>query len=123
MTVATLIVFGATLAATSPTPTSAPTRQASSRPSAPQFSAAWNTLLGDWTGEGGGEPGAGGGTASFRFDLEKHVIIRRGTSDYPAAGGRPATHHEDLTLIYPDDGSGAAAIYFDNEGHVIRYTA
>jgi hypothetical protein len=86
------------------------------------LSAAWAALLGDWKGEGGGTPGAGAGGESFRYDLDKHVITRRGTSDYPASNGRPATHHEDFMVIYPaPSGDAASAVYFDNEGHVINY--
>jgi hypothetical protein len=88
------------------------------------LSAAWAALLGDWKGEGGGAPGSGSGGESFRYDLDKHVLIRRGTSDYPASNVKPATHHEDLTVIYPAAADGAAsAVYFDNEGHVINYSA
>jgi hypothetical protein len=95
-----------------------------SQAAAPALSAAWTALLGDWKGEGGGEPGAGAGRESFRYDLDKHVITRRGTSDYPASAGRPATHHEDLTIIYPtSSGQSASAVYFDNEGHVVNYSA
>jgi hypothetical protein len=95
-----------------------------SQAAAPALSAAWTALLGDWKGEGGGAPGAGTGGESFRYDLDKHVITRRGTSDYPAANGRPATHHEDFTVIYPPpSGDEASAVYFDNEGHVVNYSA
>jgi len=98
-------------------------RTDSQRP-ASALSTAWAVLLGDWKGEGGGAPGTGAGGESFRYDLDTHVIIRRGTSDYPAANGRPATHHEDLTVIYPaPSGDAASAVYFDNEGHVINYSA
>jgi hypothetical protein len=80
----------------------------------------WQFLIGDWVGEGGGEPGQGAGAFSFRLDLEGRVLVRKNRSDYPAAKDRPAYHHEDLMVIYPE-GSGARAVYFDNEGHVIRY--
>jgi hypothetical protein len=96
-------------------------------PSAPgAFDRPWTTLVGDWVGEGGGEPGAGVGTASFTLDLERHVLLRHARSDYPAAAGRPAVHHEDLMVIYPDSSSGhgaARALYVDNEGHSIAYRA
>ena len=88
------------------------------------FGPPWTVLVGEWTGEGEGQPGAGGGTATFALDLEQHVMVRRSRSDYPAAEGRPAVHHEDLLVIYPDGGAAATrAIYFDNEGHVIEYAA
>ncbi len=95
-------------------------------PPAPEesFGPPWTALLGGWTGEGQGQPGAGGGIATFALDLEKHILVRRAQSDYPAAEGRPAVHHEDLLIIYPESGGAAVrAIFFDNEGHVIEYAA
>lgn len=74
-------------------------------------------LIGNWGGTGSGQPGIGEGSFSLLPDLQGHVLIRRNVSDYQAI------HHEDLMVIFHD---GAAdklrAEYFDNEGHVIRYT-
>jgi hypothetical protein len=81
-------------------------------------------LVGEWTGEGGGEPGKGSGRFSFAWDLQKKVLVRRNRAEYPAAQGRPAFSHEDLMVIYrADRGGPAKAIYFDSEGHVINYAA
>jgi hypothetical protein len=86
--------------------------------------AKWRALIGDWSGEGGGNPGSGSGTSSFQFDLQQQVLVRRSHSEYPASGNRPATVHDDLMVIYADSGSEQSrAIYFDNEGHVINYFA
>jgi hypothetical protein len=79
-------------------------------------------LAGEWTGEGGGEPGKGSGRFSFAWDLNEKVLVRRNRAEYPAAQGRPATKHEDLMVIYrPDPDGPPKAIYFDSEGHVINY--
>lgn len=79
-------------------------------------------LVGDWVGEGGGGPGQGGGAFSYRFDLQKNVIVRKNYAEYPAQNGRPGFRHEDLLIIYQDDASKRPrAIYFDSEGHTIRY--
>jgi len=84
----------------------------------------WQFLVGEWEGDGGGKPGQGSGAFSFRFELEGKVLVRRNRSDYPASEGRPAVHHEDLMVIYAAaGGKSTRAIYFDNEGHVINYTA
>ncbi len=97
-------------------------------PAPPQVPAAdpWEALqflVGNWEGEGSGEPGHGRGSFSFRFDLEKHVLVRRNRADYPATKDRAAYSHEDLMVIYPEGvPSEFRAIYFDNEGHVIHYT-
>jgi hypothetical protein len=87
------------------------------------FGPPWTALLGSWTGEGEGQPGAGGGASTFELDLERHVMLRRSHADYPAGAGRPAAHHEDLMVLYPAAAAGPMrAIYFDNEGHVVEYT-
>jgi len=84
----------------------------------------WNFLLGQWVGEGSGQPGQGSGGFSFALDLQGKVLVRKNHADYPATKDHPAFSHEDLTVIYHEDGaSPARAIYFDNEGHVIHYDA
>jgi hypothetical protein len=85
---------------------------------------AYRFLLGEWGGEGVGEPGKGSGRFSFVLDLQEKVLVRRNRAEYPAAQGRPAFSHEDLMVIYrADRGGPSRAIYFDSEGHVINYTA
>jgi hypothetical protein len=79
-------------------------------------------LVGDWVGEGGGRPGQGTGRFSFHWDLQKHVLVRRNVAEFPAAQGRPASVHEDLMVIHHGDDGAMKAVYFDSEGHVIRYT-
>lgn len=83
----------------------------------------WAWLLGEWVGEGSGQPGTGGGTFVFSFDLDQKVIVRKSHSEYPASGNKPALKHDDLMIVYLDgNGNPSKAIYFDNEGHVINYT-
>ena len=83
----------------------------------------WNWLIGDWAGEGSGQPGIGGGTFSFKTDLDQKILIRKSHSEYPAAGNQPKVVHDDLMIIYPDySGNPVKAIYFDNEGHIINYS-
>jgi hypothetical protein len=77
-------------------------------------------LVGDWVGEGSGQPGQGAGGTSVHWDLNHKILVRKNFADYPAANGRPAVSHQDLMTIYPEAG-GLRAIYFDNEGHVIHY--
>jgi hypothetical protein len=79
-------------------------------------------LIGDWVGEGGGGPGQGEGGFSLQFDLNKTVLVRKNFSEYPAQNGKPASRHDDLMIIYLDESSRKPrAIYFDSEGHTIRY--
>jgi len=84
----------------------------------------WRFLLGKWTGKASGQPGEGTGTFSFRFELQGKILVRRNRDDFPATKERAAFSHEDLLVIYPETGGPRTrAIYFDNEGHVIHYTA
>jgi hypothetical protein len=79
-------------------------------------------LLGQWIGEGSGQPGQGSGEFSFTLDLDGKILVRRNRADYPATGGRPAFSHQDLLVMYWDQTrKQPGAIYFDNEDHVIQY--
>ena len=81
-----------------------------------------NFLMGEWVGEGGGEPGQGSGWFTFRQDLQGAILRRENHAEYPAAKDRPAFSHDDLTIVYRDAaGKQLRASYFDNEGHVIQY--
>jgi hypothetical protein len=87
--------------------------------------AAWaplRFLLGEWVGEGSGEPGQGTGGFSFQPDLQGKILVRRNYARYPASKDRPAYAHDDLLIVYAEPGRiGWQAVYFDNEGHVIHY--
>lgn len=79
-------------------------------------------LIGEWVGEGSGEPGQGEGAFTFLLDLDKNILVRKSFSKYPATNDKPAVNHEDLMIIYPGSNNDSYnAIYFDNEGHVIHY--
>lgn len=91
-------------------------------PKTPDPWAPWRVLVGEWVGQGGGGPGQGSGGFSFQFDLGEKILVRKNYADYPPANGKPAYHHDDLTILYPEDGV-IKAIFFDGEGHVIHYEA
>ena len=77
-------------------------------------------LLGKWTGMAGEKDtplGAGQGGFSFQTELNGKIMVRHNQAAY-TSGAR----HEDLMVIYPDAPDDKPhAIYFDSEGHVIRY--
>lgn len=77
---------------------------------------AW--LIGDWEAV----PDASGSTggSSFAATAGGRAVVRTNWAAYPATAERPAQRHDDVLLVYPD-GAGLAALYVDNEGHVIRY--
>lgn len=82
----------------------------------------WNWLIGEWVGEGSGQPGQGDGTFSFKPDLDQKILVRKSHSEYPATVNKPQVIHDDLMVVYLDySGNASKAIYFDNEGHTINY--
>ena len=69
-------------------------------------------LLGDWTGEGGGAPGQGSGSFSFKPDLQGKILARKNHAEYPAAKDHAAFVHDDLMVVYRDTPEAAPhAIY------------
>ncbi len=84
---------------------------------------AWQFFMGKWEGEGTGSPGEGTGGFSFAPDLGKRILVRKNFAEYPATKDRPAFRHDDLMIVYQETGKPTRAEYFDNEGHVIHYTA
>jgi hypothetical protein len=79
-------------------------------------------LLGDWEGGGGGTPGQSQGGTSFAPGLQDRVLIRTNFALTAATATAPASRHDDLMIIYADERGAIRADYYDNEGHVIRYT-
>jgi hypothetical protein len=81
-------------------------------------------LEGTWSAETStGSAGAiATGTYTFKRDLNGHVLVRvteasgcKGPADFDC-------DHTDLLTVYQEaKGEPLQAIYFDNEGHVIRY--
>jgi hypothetical protein len=78
-------------------------------------------LLGKWDAQGGGQQGSGVGAFSFDAELDRHILVRRNYAQYDK-GVEAGTRHDDLLIVYLETPSeGPRAIYFDSEGHVIRY--
>ncbi len=85
--------------------------------------AQWDWLMGEWVGEGSGDPGEGSGSFSFNLALDQRILVRRNHTEFPENERGPAMVHEDLMIVYPgESGMPENAIYFDNEGHIINYT-
>ena len=82
---------------------------------------AWQPLLGEWTGEGGGDPGQGVGTVSFALELDGRILVRKNHLDFHATPERPAFAHDDLLVTYREADGSLQADYFDNEDHLIHY--
>ena len=83
----------------------------------------WDWLLGKWQGEGSGQPGQGDGAFTFAFELDRNIIVRKSSTEFPATDSKPKFVHDDILIVYMDySGNPSKAIYFDNEGHVIYYT-
>jgi hypothetical protein len=84
--------------------------------------AACRFLVGDWVGEGTGQPGSSTGSFSFRPDLGGKVMVRRNHTEITLGPALPPGVHDDLLVVYPAAKElPLRAIYFDNEGHIIEY--
>ncbi len=81
-------------------------------------------LFGDWVAAGTGTPGNAVGDYSFKPELNGQIVVRHSFADYgrnSASAGQQG-RHDDLLVIYAEaPGMPLRAIYFDSEGHVIRY--
>jgi hypothetical protein len=75
-------------------------------------------LVGDWIAID--TPAGETGSFTFTLAVQDRVLVRTNEANYAATQERAASRHEDLLLIYSQDGS-LKADYFDSEGHVIRY--
>ena len=79
-----------------------------------------NFLVGDWTGVAGEKDtqlGAAQGDFSFQPQLNGKIILRKNNARYDSG-----VRHDDLMVIYLDSPNDTPrAIYFDSEGHTIRY--
>jgi hypothetical protein len=122
LVVAASASIGPAAVAATPQPEHAPT----------VFAPSWDALVGRWLDavrEGDDTaardaPVPSSGAATFAYELDGRVLLRRHVTDLPASHGRPALHHEDLMTIYPaPDGRNAEAMYYDSEGHVVHYAA
>jgi len=79
-------------------------------------------LLGTWVTARGDQPGVPYGSATFARDLLDRVIVRRSFADIEPVGDGPTLHHADLMVIHADASGTIQADFYDNEGHVIRYS-
>jgi len=82
----------------------------------------WEYMMGEWKGEGSGQPGEGSGMFTLKPKLGGNILERKGKTEIAATATHPALLHEDVMIIYKNwEGNPAKAIYFDNESHVINY--
>ncbi len=82
----------------------------------------WNHLIGEWVGEGNGQPGQGEGKFSFQTDLDRKILVRKNHTAFPETSTSKSFTHDDLLIVYPGtEGGKQEAIYFDNEGNTIKY--
>ncbi len=90
-----------------------------------QSSVPWSKfewLMGEWIGEGAGQPGQGNGSFTFNLDLDKKILVRKSHTRFPKTENKQEIKHDDLMVISLDySGNPSTAIYFDSEGHTISY--
>jgi hypothetical protein len=81
-------------------------------------------LLGSWESKttGGIAQAKASAGYAFRLELREPILARHSRSGACNAPDDFDCQHSDLLYLYPvANGSALQAIYFDNEGHVIRY--
>jgi hypothetical protein len=82
----------------------------------------WNHLIGEWVGEGNGQPGKNEGRFTFETGLDGKILLRKNHTVFPETATSKTMVHDDLLIIYPGAaGAPQEAIYFDNEGNTIKY--
>jgi len=75
-------------------------------------------LVGTWSGSTAGASGSD----IFQRELDGHVLQRHSQSVIRSSAGKPQSTMQALLTVYPKGaGDALAAVYFDNEGHVIQY--
>jgi len=107
-----------------------PTATAAAKPpaAAPAKPDPWHNfrfLVGSWEAKTtGGVAQAHVATSySFRMELREYLMARHARNGTCSAPDDYDCQHSDLLYIYPTgNGSAFEAIYFDNEGHIIRYS-
>jgi hypothetical protein len=87
-----------------------------------KFGSQWRFLVGEWSGEGTAKVPFG--SCSFQFELGGHILVRTNHAETLSRANSPAIPHDDLMVISPGPTEEQAqATYWDNEGHIIEYTA
>ena len=87
-----------------------------------EFGPQWRLLAGGWKAEA--SAGSPAGSCAFRFELGGHILVRTNHAETLPRGNTPAGTHNDLMVISPGTtGAQALATYWDNEGHLIEYSA
>jgi hypothetical protein len=81
-------------------------------------------LIGTWEAktQGGSAKADGSGTYTFQLELRNHILARHSGGEACKGPADFNCEHGDLLYVYREaPGQTYKAIYFDNEGHVIRY--
>jgi hypothetical protein len=91
-------------------------------PGTAKFGPNWRFLIGSWVSDG--PASSGSGSCSFRFNLGDHILVRTNHAELPVSGAQVAAAHDDFMVIFPGTTEAQGrAMYWDNEGHVIEYSA
>ena len=91
----------------------------SNQPSAADRWASYRFLMGDWVGEEDGQVRPGKGRFSFAPELQGRILVRKNRADFPASAGGPAFSHEDLLIIYQEDGSKEQKAILEGKGQAL----
>ena len=81
-------------------------------------------LIGTWEAktQGGSAKAESSGNYTFQLELRNHILARHSGGEACKGPADFNCEHGDLLYVYREaPGQPYKAIYFDNEGHVIRY--
>jgi hypothetical protein len=81
----------------------------------------WQFLLGKWKGDAKGVAGEGSGEFSFRTELDGKILVVTNSQEFGATSEHAAFTYQSMMVVYLL-GVDTAAIFYDNEGHVLNYT-
>jgi hypothetical protein len=81
----------------------------------------WQFLLGTWKGDAKGTAGDGPGEFTFKTDLDGKILVATNNQEFGANSEHAGFTYRSMMVVYLL-GVDTAAIFYDNEGHVLNYS-
>jgi hypothetical protein len=81
----------------------------------------WQFLLGTWKGDAKGTAGEGSGEFTFKTELDGKILVATNNQEFGATSDHAAFTYHSMMVVYLL-GVDTAAIFYDNEGHVLNYS-
>jgi hypothetical protein len=81
----------------------------------------WQFVLGTWKGEAKGFVAEGTGEFTFKYDLDRKILIASSSQPFAASPDRPAFTYKSLLIVFLH-GLTPRAMLYDNDGHSLSYS-